>query len=675
VGRARFAFALAALVAALLAAPAADAGVRWHRCGGIQCGRLVVPLDRSGIDRGTVSLSVQRRKAERAPRRGVTLLLAGGPGQSAILAYGGDLGGGKGAYFERFRPYGDYARLTPRNDVVVFDQRGTGGSDPLRCRDFEAASGLDPGRSAEACATLLGPKRAHYTTSDSVDDIEALRLALGAPKLTLIGVSYGTYVAERYAIRYPQAVDRLVLDSVVDTAGVDPLYRDTFAAVKRVLGQYCRRGCDFTHDPVADLGALVAKLAQGPIGGTVGLPDGRRRRATLTRQGLLYSFGAGDLATPLRADFPAAVVSALRGDPAPLLRAQRRGLSGESARGASEFSGAVYAATACEETPFPYSRAEPLLARAALGLQAAEQAGPAFAPFDAWTAARNDLMRLCRRWPTTLPGPKIEPGPLPDVPTLLLEGAQDTRTPVETALRVLGQLPRGKLVVTQGAGHSVSGNGGCPDRAVARFLAGKPGPARCRGNRRAVLATRMIPASLGAVKPLRGIGGVRGRALSAALLTEEDAALEFAFALTSDPYRIFDPGAVEGAGLRGGRFSLGIDRHGAVLRLRRAELVPGVQVSGVLQQPFSRRQHGRLRIEGPRGASGKLRVRGGGARGRLGGRPVHAPAFTFAERDVIAAGADGTADVREIVRYALKQRASATGRGRRPPAPPGPGDR
>ena len=78
---------LALAVAASLTLPAgAQAAIDFRSCNGIGCGRLVVPLDRSGAVPGRVSLYVERRPARRRPRRGVTLLLAGGPGQPSTGA-------------------------------------------------------------------------------------------------------------------------------------------------------------------------------------------------------------------------------------------------------------------------------------------------------------------------------------------------------------------------------------------------------------------------------------------------------------------------------------------------------------------------------------------------------------------------------------------------------------
>ena len=96
-----------------------------------------------------------------------------------------------------------------------------------------------------------------------MDDIEALRAELGVERLTLLGVSYGTLVAQAYAARYPSRVERVLLDSVLDVSGWDPLYRDIFAAVPRVLRAVCRSGCrSFTARPGGRLSGPAGAAAQ-----------------------------------------------------------------------------------------------------------------------------------------------------------------------------------------------------------------------------------------------------------------------------------------------------------------------------------------------------------------------------------------------------------------------------
>jgi pimeloyl-ACP methyl ester carboxylesterase len=612
------------MLAAAVVGPATPAGaeaapLRFRDCGGIDCARLSVPLDRTGGDERRIALYVERRRALRRPRRGATLLLGGGPGESATFAYDS----GEGAS----RRYAEWSPLTPHSDIVVFDQRGTGLSGPLRCRELEQGSSLDSGREAEACAVVLGRKRGFYRTTDSVDDIEALRRGLGVERLTILGVSYGTYVAQAYALRYPARVERLVLDSVVDVTGVEALYRDSWIATPRILRAICRAGCgSFTRDPVADVGRLVAGLAREPLRGLVGSPSGRRRPAALTRQDLAFTLAAGDVDETLRAAFPAAVVSALRGDPAPILRLRRRAVQLEGSGAPREFSDAVLAATYCEEVRFPWPRFAPAAERPRWAYEAASLIPPGqLLPFDAATAAGNDLIRLCRRWPTLSPEPAPDPGPLPDVPVLLLAGEVDGRTPVETARRAAARYPRSRLFVAPNTGHSVqvSDPSRCTTRALERFLRRRPLPTLCPRTRPTFPATPPLPRSLRALRPLLGAAGVRGRVLHAVGLTLADAVEELdSRLLVADPKSLYFHGFVRGPGLRGGRFEVDVFDFGA--ELERLELVPGVSVSGALRDFGGRRERGRLRVSGPATPDGRLLLRAGRLSGRLGGRRVEA---------------------------------------------------
>ena len=249
-----------------LPAPPAEAELRFKRCEAFlfPCARLAVPLDRSGATPGKVSLFVGRVRASRRPSRGAVFVLAGGPGQSATEAFGGD-------------GLGMLAPALQRRDLIVFDQRGTGRSGLLRCPALESSNLFDAGLAAGRCAGQLGARRHHYTSRASVEDIEAIRRELGYPRITLYGTSYGVKVALGYALTYPGNVERLVLDSVVEPGGQDPLFRHSLAATPRVLRALCRSRCrTFTRDPLADLETLVRRMAARPLRGY--LVDRRGRR-------------------------------------------------------------------------------------------------------------------------------------------------------------------------------------------------------------------------------------------------------------------------------------------------------------------------------------------------------------------------------------------------------------
>lgn len=178
--------------------------VKAHRCQrikGFTCARLRVSLDHGGVARGTLSVAVGIQRGQR-PSHGVLLLLSGGPGQPGVSLIP--------------RVVSRLGSVLAGYRLVMLDQRGTGAM-ALRCPALQAAAGsLDltvvPPAEVTSCARKLGPQRRYFTTAETVADIEALRIALGVRRLTLDGVSYGTYVAERYALTHPQRVARLVLE-------------------------------------------------------------------------------------------------------------------------------------------------------------------------------------------------------------------------------------------------------------------------------------------------------------------------------------------------------------------------------------------------------------------------------------------------------------------------------
>src|SRR4051794_6452091 len=147
--------AIAVLVLAALGAagavPPAHAASSCPKPPGYTSQRIRVPLDRSGRDKGSVSLCVQRKPAS-GTRAGALFFLAGGPGQSATVALTDEAS-------SRSNLNGLLGSALRTRDLVVFDQRGTGRSGNLRC--FDDAGGPDP---VAKCARQLGKARSHFTT-------------------------------------------------------------------------------------------------------------------------------------------------------------------------------------------------------------------------------------------------------------------------------------------------------------------------------------------------------------------------------------------------------------------------------------------------------------------------------------------------------------------------------
>ncbi len=592
---ARWAATIGAVALMLLVAPGpAEARLRWSACGDVEaeCARVRVPLDRSGAVPGSVPLRLARYGEP--SRKPVLLYLSGGPGGAGVREFADVL-------FE-VEPLARSYRL------FSFDQRGTGASGLIRCRALERDARLRSTRAGERCALALGSRRAFYGTDHSVEDVEALRIALGADKLTLFGISYGTKLALAYARAHPDRVERMALDSVLDPDDADAFGLEPYRAMGPSLAALCPRRCrGVSADPGADLAQLAAQLRAAPMRGLVYGMRGRKRPALLTALGLSDLMFDADYNPPIRAGIPAAVRAALdHRDPAPLLRlaAGAEGLS--SLPGPRTFSAARYAAV-CEETPLPWPRGAPFGSREGLARAEADRLGPAaFLPFS-YAEARADEIDLCLRWGEASPAPAAG-RPYPAVPTLVLQGGEDLRTPPEGSARVAAALPGAQRVVLAGVGHAVTGGDPtrCGVRRLFAFLRGRPASAPCKRVATQVPATGVPPASLAAVAPARGVPGVRGRAVAALDLTLDDLTFALSPALGSP---------LAGPGLRGGTFRL---RRGGI-ELRRLRAVHGVRVSGVLP----RRGSAVLRLSGARAASGQVRISPRGVvRGRLGGRRV-----------------------------------------------------
>ena len=573
---------------------------------------MSVPLDRTGAVPGRVSLLVERVRARRrgSRERPPLFVLAGGPGQSATESFGGD------ALGVLYPAYG-------RRDLIVFDQRGTGRSGLLRCRRLERSNLLRAGAAAAACARSLGARRAFYTSRDSADDIEAIRRRIGAERIALFGTSYGTKLALGYAQRYPDRVDRMVLDSVVELDGPDPYYLDAIVAAPRALGSLCRRRCRWTPDAVADLSRLVDRIAaRGALRGRVVDARGRLRASRLTRIDLFTILVAGDFDPALRAAFPGAVRAALGGDATPLLRLRRRAFAVDAEPPPPRLlSSGVYAATSCEEVTMPWARTtppDPEERHRQAAANASTIPDSAFEPFDRATALASDTLRLCESWPNAPLAPTFGSGPLPDVPVLLIEGEDDLRTPVENARRTAELFPRAQLVVAPATGHSAIGSdfSGCAHRAFARFVQLRPVPARCERVRRAFRPVPPPPRRLADVARLEGTSGIRGRTLAAVAMTLRDVAEDAVTELILDPR---DPDIARGGGLRAGHYRID---SSAALVLDGVAFVPGVTLSGRIDRFATGRQQGRLRIAGGAAPHGVLRIRRQRVSGRLGGRRV-----------------------------------------------------
>jgi len=414
------------------------------------CTPFKVPEDWDKPDgrRIDLRLAIVRSDAQVA-ERDLVAFLAGGPGQAATETYP--------------RVQSGFGPLLKHRNLILLDQRGTGGSHRLTCKesptdvDTAEVNELDLGRVREqtqACLTEVEAKSdpAQYTTSAAVRDLEAVRQALGAPELDLVGVSYGTRVAQEYARRHPDGVRSIVLDSAVPSElilgaefaiNLDDSLKAQFAACTATPD--CAKAFG---DPYANLYKLRDALAAKPVEldlhapRTFAIEKKKLNAPTLASVVRMFAYSAETGAL-----LPLSISRALGGDYAPLA-AQAEVLNDEL----SDFQGnGMQLSVICAED------ADRLTDR----------------PEDAKLILGDALVRViraqCEVWPH---GKRPDDFHVPlksDKPVLVLGGEFDPVTPPRYGEAIVKNLPNGRFLLAKGQGHAVMGRG-CLPRLVGRFV-------------------------------------------------------------------------------------------------------------------------------------------------------------------------------------------------------------
>jgi pimeloyl-ACP methyl ester carboxylesterase len=418
-----------------------------------QCGQVERPLDPArpaGTQIAVHYLVVPAMARNKQPDP--VLMLAGGPGQSAIDV--------APLMLPRL------SRLNNRRDLVFIDQRGTGRSAPLQCADetrLPIAEALDPRlqqQRLEQCRAQL-MKLPHgdlrfYTTTIAMQDVEAVRKALAAPQWNLVGGSYGTRAALEYLRQFPQRVRRTVIDGVAPPDMVLPASFSTDGqAALDALFQACERdgaGCKLQYPRLRQQWAALLQSLPRPVTAPhplTGLPE----RFVLTRELLLRGVRAPLYAPALAAALPAAIAAAADG--------RFDGLVGlASAFGSSKAqrlaAGMHFSVVCAEDVP-------------RMDVDGVNKPGSDYGAIDA------ELYRqICKTWPRGEVPAAFYTLPPAASPVLLLSGGADPATPPrhgERVARVLAAKDERLVqhIIVAQAGHGVMGIG-CLRDVVFRFI-------------------------------------------------------------------------------------------------------------------------------------------------------------------------------------------------------------
>ena len=417
----------------------------------VQCGVVQRPLDPAHPDGTKIDIhyvvvpAMARRKLPDP-----VFILAGGPGQSAI-----------GVAPQSIQLF---SRLNNRRDIVFVDQRGTGKSAPLECADPRReplAAQADPQRQfrqlMECKAALLKlpyiktpADLGLFTTTLAMQDLDAVRRELDAPRINLVGVSYGTRAALEYQRQFPASVRRSVLDAVAPPDMVLPasFSTDAQAALDALLAA-CEKEAACTHDHPALRADWATLLQRLPAPVTAAHPlTGVPERFTLTREMVLGAVRGALYAPAVASALPAAIGEAARGRYEPLLGVSA--LLG-SRKGTHLAAGMHFSVVCAEDVP-----------RLA---QATDAPG---ADFGVEQAAL--YRRVCSQWPRgEVPEAFYTVAPSSS-PTLLFSGGLDPATPPRHGARVAKALgPAAVHVVVPNAGHGVMAVG-CARDVFFRFI-------------------------------------------------------------------------------------------------------------------------------------------------------------------------------------------------------------
>lgn len=232
-----------------------------------RCGVFERPEDPSNPDSPILMLSVAVVPAlTLEPEADPFVPIAGGPGQSTIEFYAG--------YASAFEP------VRRSRDIVLLDQRGTGESALMHCDvDEEIIEGRfsreETVEFSENCLSELPHDPRFFTTSVAVQDLEALRNALGYSQLNLYGISYGSRVAQHFVRRYPDSTRTVVIDGVAaPQIALGPGIAIEAQNALNAIFDRCAESeaCSERFPGIrVDFAALQVSLADMPV--TVSMPD------------------------------------------------------------------------------------------------------------------------------------------------------------------------------------------------------------------------------------------------------------------------------------------------------------------------------------------------------------------------------------------------------------------
>jgi pimeloyl-ACP methyl ester carboxylesterase len=578
---------------------------------GVLCGNIKVPLYWSAPHRGslTVHFAEYLHTDASLPALEPIVAMEGGPGYPST--------GSAASYLFMI------GSLRRRHDLILMDQRGTGGSDAINCPGVQDYDGLvrptDFPAVVAACAKRLGAKANAFGSAAVAADLKAVLEALHVQKVDLYGDSYGSYAAQVFAVHYPSFVRDLVLDGTYDQQ-FNPFEPEAVTALRRAWDTICAsfprcKGDDLLNE----IGAFDRKLARHPIVGVADDEYGTPQHIDLTAAAFAQLVFDATYSYTFFRDLPAALVAARHRDLAPLKRLAAEDVSFNAGGGPPDaYSAGDLEAVSCHDYPTAWNTRSDDTRRAA-ELERAVRRLPrgVFSPFSkkVWLASldENELVYGCLDWPRpAVADPPFPPGiRFPHIPVLVLDGLLDQATPLGDASKVAHAWPDATFVRVANSNHVTAQVDflHCVSVIVRRFLGTRfAGNTSCARHVPAQYAVPAFPTSVGTAPQAASAGAsdhstMLGRQAGWVAAETIGDALERWFNLLA---------GAPGHGLYGGSFTVsgGYYSYGPlVLRFRSTRFVRDLNVSGTARwNRVSSLLTAKLRLTGPRGLKGSLRI-------------------------------------------------------------------
>lgn len=459
----------------------------WQPCeDGFECATALVPTDYDRPFGATTKIALIKLPAARPDQRiGSLFTNPGGPG-------------GSGVDFVRQAGRVAFTQdVLDRYDVIGFDPRAVGASDPATCyaspeEEAAATAGFPAfpltaqdakeylpvnAAFAASCKKYAGDRIAHASTANVARDMDLLRRAVGDPRLSYVGYSYGTQLGATYAALFPRKVGRLVLDGTIDPRawsgtngdrrpvgariGQGPAAADTF----QQFLQQCRSAGDACAlnalgDPSEVVEGLLERLKTQPVE----VPDGAGGTVAID-----YPLAVASIFTSL---YEPALWSSLATDLAGLAEPATARLKSSApstftrTRDYPSVGGAL--ASLCVDQPSKVpARAYQRLA------DSEDRKAPHFGRFRAWVGVQCATERFVDR--DAYRGPWTQKTKQ-DV--LVIGTRFDPATPYSATAPYTRLFPRGHMLTVEGYGHTILGKSSCADEAVAAYLIGGTTPTK-----------------------------------------------------------------------------------------------------------------------------------------------------------------------------------------------------